>query len=73
MVKKISALGTTLDSVAFRHVPREWNKVADGLAQWASKQMGTWNMGDWDNLPADLALILGDLVREDMRCFLGVS
>jgi ribonuclease HI len=73
VVKQIVALGNTLDSVVFCHVPREWNKVADCLARWASEQMGTWNMADWDNLPADLAMILEDLVMEDMRCFLGVS
>jgi len=73
VAKQIVSLSNALDSISFCHMVREWNKVANGLARWASEKMETWNVDDWGNLPSDLTPILEDWVMEDMRSFWGAT
>ena len=37
VIQQIIQLSNSLDSVSFKHIPREWNGVADCLAKWASE------------------------------------
>lgn len=73
VAKQITSLGDLLDSITFSHIPREWNKVADGLAKWDSKKNGTWLADDWDSLSGDLAQDLESWVTKDMRGCINAS
>ena len=43
---QIHNLSTSLESVSFTHILREWNSVVDCLAKWAFDHMGNWNIVD---------------------------
>ena len=51
--------------MSFKHIPREWNGVADCLAKWASEQGPAWNVLDQRMLPLDLSQMLVQLVDHD--------
>ena len=51
LTRQILRLCSSLDSVSFRHIPREWNRVADCLAKWASENMGGWTISGREKLP----------------------
>ena len=61
----IHHLSTSLESVSFTHIPREWNSVADCLAKWASDHMCNWNIVDKTQLPMGLSHHLDHLVDLD--------
>lgn len=62
VIKQITELCQTLDSVIFSHIPQEWNGVADCLAKWASEYMQDWNITDQRHLPLELSHELDQLV-----------
>lgn len=51
IARQILDLFQSLDFVAFCHIPREWNRVADCLAKWASKNEGKWDINSREALP----------------------
>ncbi|XP_059067440.1 uncharacterized protein LOC131858265 [Cryptomeria japonica] len=63
VVKQILNLCASLDSITFNHIPREWDRVADCLAKWASDHMQNWNIVDRGQLPLDLSQKLDHLVE----------
>ena len=65
IVHQIHHLSTSLESVSFTHIPREWNSVADFLAKWASDHMCNWNIVDKNQLPMGLSHHLDHLVDLD--------
>lgn len=48
IVKKILHLASKFEHILFIHIPREWNRVVDCLAKWASECRGfrMWMIGD---------------------------
>ena len=65
VIQQIIQLSNSLDSVAFKHITREWNGVADCLSKWASEQGPAWNVLDQRMLPLDLSQMLVQLVDHD--------
>ena len=65
LARQILSLCSSLDSVSFRHIPREWNRVADCLAKWASEKMDRWDINGRDELPFDYCEIMDKLLLED--------
>ena len=65
LARQILCLCGPLDSVSFHHIPREWNRVADCLAKWASKNVDGWDIRGRDDLPADYCGIIDQLLLED--------
>ena len=65
VIQQIIQLSNSLDFVSFKHIPREWNGVADCLAKWASEQGPAWNILDQSMLPLDLSQRLVQLVDHD--------
>lgn len=65
VVRQILSLCSFLDSVSFCHIPREWNRVADCLAKWASKNVDDWDISGRDELPSDYLGTLERLLVED--------
>ena len=65
VIQQIIQLSNSLDSVSFKHIPREWNGVGDCLAKWASKKGPGWNVLDQRMLPLDLSQMLVQLVDQD--------
>ena len=53
LARQILCICRSVDSVSFHHIPREWNRVADCLAKWASENMGEWNINGRDELPTE--------------------
>ena len=65
LAKKILSLCSLLDSVSFRHIPREWNRVADCLAKWALENQRRWDISGRDELPFEYRGIVEQLLLED--------
>ena len=65
LARQILSLCSSLDSVSFRHIPREWNRVADCLAKWASEKMDRWDINGRDELPSEYCEIMDKLLLED--------
>ena len=65
MVRQILYLCGALEFISFRHIPREWNKVADCLAKWASENVDSWDISGRDRLPSDYCGIIDQLLVED--------
>ena len=61
-VKLIIQFCNSLDYVSFMHIPREWNRVVDWLAKWASEDGLAWNIIDHRMLRLDLSHLLVQLV-----------
>ena len=55
VIQQIIQLCTSFDYVSFKHIPREWNGVADCLAKWVSEHGPPWNIFDHTMLPLDLS------------------
>ncbi|XP_057856267.1 uncharacterized protein LOC131065696 [Cryptomeria japonica] len=65
--RQILSLCSALDFVSFCHIPREWNKVADCLAKWASENVDGWDISGKDELPSNYLGTLERLLVEDMN------
>ena len=63
--RQILSLCRSLDAVSFRHIPREWNKVADCLAKWASENVNSWDISGREELPSNYYRIMDQLLMED--------
>ncbi|XP_059068873.1 uncharacterized protein LOC131859298 [Cryptomeria japonica] len=55
VVNQILHLCDSLVFVSFKHIPREWNGVADCLTKWTSEHMHNWYIVDKGQLPLDLS------------------
>ena len=53
-----------MDLVSFIHIPREWNRVVDCLAKWASDIDGR-RIEEWEQLPYELCQDLERILVED--------
>ena len=53
------------NSISFRHIPREWNRVADCLAKWVIENVGRWDINGRDELPSEYGEILDQMVLGD--------
>ena len=62
---QIHHLSTSLESISFTHIPREWNSVVDCLMKWASDHMCNWNIVDKTKLPMCLSHQLDHFVDLD--------
>ena len=58
-------LSTSLESITFTYIPREWNSVVDCLAKWAFDHMCNWNIVDKTQLSMGLSHQLDHLVDLD--------
>lgn len=67
MAKKILNLATNFYFVSIIHIPKEWNKVVDFLAKWASKGPCGWSVGDWVDLTQEKAQHVLKLIHEDQE------
>ncbi|XP_057871389.2 uncharacterized protein LOC131077832 [Cryptomeria japonica] len=65
MVRQILSVCSSLESVSFCHIPREWNTVADCLAKWASEKGDGWDISGRGELPSDYRGILERALMED--------
>ena len=65
LAKQTLSLCSSLDSVSFHHIPREWNRVVDCLAKWASENVDDWNINGRDDLPWEYREIVDQLLLED--------
>ena len=65
LARQTLSLCSSLDFVSFRHIPREWNRGADCLAKWASKNVDDWNINGRDDLPWEYREIVDQLLLED--------
>jgi ribonuclease HI len=65
LARQILSLCSSLDFVSFRHIPCEWNRVADCLAKWASKNVGRWDINARDELPSEYYEIFDQMLLED--------
>ena len=65
VARQILSLCQSLDTIAFHHIPREWNSVADCLAKWASNNEGNWDINSRDELPAEYREIIDQMLLED--------
>ncbi|XP_059073394.1 uncharacterized protein LOC131874163 [Cryptomeria japonica] len=65
MVRQILSVCSSLESVSFCHIPREWNTVADCLAKWASENGDGWDISGRGELPSDYRGILERALLED--------
>ena len=54
-----------MDSVSFTHIPREWNRAADCLAKWASKDIDGRSIDEWEKLPYEICQDLERILVED--------
>ena len=63
LARQTLSLCSSLDSVC--HIPREWNRVADCLAKWASENVDGWNINGRDELPWEYHEIFDHLLLED--------
>ena len=54
-----------MDSVSFTHIPREWNRVADCLAKWASEEIYGRRIDEWEQFPYELCQDLERILVED--------
>ena len=54
-----------MDLVSFIHISREWNRVADCLAKWASEDIDGRRNEDWEQLPYKLSQDLERILVED--------
>uniref|UniRef100_A0A0D6QWK3 RNase H type-1 domain-containing protein n=1 Tax=Araucaria cunninghamii TaxID=56994 RepID=A0A0D6QWK3_ARACU len=46
VVQQIFQICCNLEFISFVHIPREWNRVADCLAKWASQFQGNWLLAE---------------------------
>ena len=67
IVQQILQVSSRLVEVSFVHIPREWNRVADCLAKWASEHVGVWKVEDRMQVSQDLRHDLDRLLEEDLR------
>ena len=65
LARQILSLCSTLDSVSFRHIAYEWNKVADCLAKWASENVDSWDISGRNESPSEYRGIFYQLLLED--------
>ena len=65
LARQILSLCSSLVSISFRHIPREWNRVADCLAKWATENVGRWDINGRDELPSEYGEIIDQMVLED--------
>ena len=56
-----------LDSISFCHIPREWNRVADFLAKWASENDDGWDISGREELLAEFSQTIEQLILGDMN------
>ena len=65
LVRQTLSLCNSVDSVSFRHIPREWNRVADCLAKWASENGEGWDISGQEDLPAEFSRTIEQLLVGD--------
>ncbi|GLJ09022.1 hypothetical protein SUGI_0100110 [Cryptomeria japonica] len=65
VVRQILQMCNTLEFVSFCHIPREWNRVADCLAKWASEHVDGWDFSGRDGIHQDYLETLDRLMLED--------
>ena len=66
IVQQILQVSSLMDSVSYVHIPREWNRVANCLAKWASKNIDGWKINEWEKMPYKLCQDLERTVLEDV-------
>ena len=54
-----------MELVTFVHIPREWNRVADYLAKWASEHAEGWRIEEWELVPQVLRSNLRSILDDD--------
>ena len=69
LARQILSLCSSLDSVLFHHIPREWNRVVDYLANWASKNVDSWDISRRDESPSEYHGIFDQLLLEDRNMY----
>ena len=50
LARQTLILCSSLDSISFRNILREWNRVMDCLAKWALENVDGWNINCRDEL-----------------------
>jgi len=67
VVQRILQVSSRLEEASFVHIPREWNRVVNCLAKWASEHDSGWKVEDWDQVNPELHLDLDRFLEEDRR------
>ena len=67
LARQTLSLCNSLDSVSFCHIPREWNRVADCLAKWASENEDGWDISGREELPDEFSGTIEQLILDDMN------
>ena len=67
LVRQTLSLCNSLDSISFRHIPREWNRVVDCLVKWASENVDGWDISGRDEIPSKYSGIVEELLLGDMN------
>ena len=67
LARQTLSLCNSLDSISFCHIPREWNRVADCLAKWASENEDGWDISGMEELPDEFSRTIEQLILDDMN------
>lgn len=67
IARQILNLASNFVSISFVHIPREWNKVANFLAKWASNEMEAWSVWGWGQLDQQKCQQLAQFLHEDQH------
>ena len=65
IVNHIILFSTSFQFIRFTYIPREWNRVADCLAKWASSHDSGWNIMDRGKISTGMAQEFDDLIIQD--------
>lgn len=67
LIRQNLHLCKSLDSISFYYIPREWNRVSDHLAKWASKIGDGWDISRREELPVEFSGTIEQLILDDMN------
>ena len=54
IVQQILQVSSLIDLVSYVHIPREWNRMANCLAKWASEAIDGQKIHEWEQMPYEL-------------------
>ncbi|XP_057844458.2 uncharacterized protein LOC131053828 [Cryptomeria japonica] len=67
VARQILNLCLSLEYISFSHIPHEWNRFADWLAQWAIENSRGWNVEDRGLLSPEYFGTLDKMIEDDQE------
>ena len=55
-----------MESASYAHIPREWNRAADSLVKWASKNVDGEKIDEWEHMLRELGWELERILEENV-------